>query len=447
VFALALVVYGLSPNVTNYDSYLSFPTAVSLVHSGDLDLDEFSAPLVTGHYGNVAANGHHFDAYPWPVSLLFVPLVVGLDMAQHLGLNPGAQAAVDRNSMGPYQLAMASFVSALAAGLVTHLAERRSTLRGRRRALVAVAIGLGFAFGTSSWSTASRALWQHGPSMVLIALGLILAQRALSRSAAGSSTKVDVGALGLVTGLSYIVRPTNAIVVAAFAGWVLFRQRRHLLAFVAGGGLIAVPWAIVNELSFGSLLPQYHRAGRLALHKTYGEAVLANLVSPSRGLVIFAPVVLVAAAGVVCKVRTRTLDSLDVLAVTVVLAYVLVVSASNEAWWAGHSVGPRFLTDPLPIIALLAVPAVDALVGDAAHPVRPSRRRRAATALLLVALTWSVAVNAEAATMRVTNCWNADPTDINADPGRVWSMRRPQVVLGFITLVERGPRVAVKGTC
>src|SRR5207247_9569316 len=34
-----------------------------------------------------------------------------------------------------------------------------------------------FAFGTSAWSTASRSLWQHGPSMLILAAALLVLSR------------------------------------------------------------------------------------------------------------------------------------------------------------------------------------------------------------------------------------------------------------------------------
>ena len=40
-------------------------------------------------------------------------------------------------------------------------------------ALPAMLVALAFAFGTSAWSTASRSLWQHGPSMLLLGLALL----------------------------------------------------------------------------------------------------------------------------------------------------------------------------------------------------------------------------------------------------------------------------------
>jgi hypothetical protein len=454
VFAVALVGYAVSPNVTNYDSYLAFPTAVSILHSGDLTLDEFDAPAVSGHYGAIERDGRTYDFYPWPVALVFVPVAAVVDVAGLAGVGDGSTALVESDAMGAVSLAAASAVTAAAAALVAFMAARRSQAQARHRNAVGLAVGLVFAFGTASWSTASRSLWQHGPSMALLAGALAVAvgivRRANLREADTPAAGVDRAfvALGALAGAAYAVRPTNAVVVAAFGIWCGLHGLRPLVAYAAGGGLVAVPWMLVNHSTFGDVLPPYHAGGRVAFHADYGEALAANLLSPSRGLFVFAPVAIVALAGVVVAWRSRTIDSLHVLSLAVFVGYLLVVSAGREAWWAGHSIGPRFLTDPLPMLALLAVPVADRIAAarrEATEPAAP--RWTIAVAVVAVAVAASVAVNGGAAVMRSTNCWNTVPTDVNDDPDRVWSLERPQFLAGYLTVLDDGPRAAVLGTC
>jgi hypothetical protein len=448
VFVVALAVYGVSPNVTNYDSYLAFPTAVSILHSGDLSLDEFDAPAITRHYGAIEREGHTYDFYPWPVALVFVPVASVVDIAGVAGVGDGSTALVESDAMGAVSLAAASAVTAAAAALVAFVAVRRSRVPVRHRNTVGLAVGLVFAFGTASWSTASRSLWQHGPSMALLAGALAVAVGIL-RSADSPAAGMDRAfvALGALAGAAYAVRPTNAVVVAAFGIWCGLRGLRPLIAYVAGGVLVAVPWMFVNHATFGDVLPPYHAGGRVAFHADYGEALMANLLSPSRGLFVFAPVAIVALAGVVVAWRSRTLDSLHVLSLAVFVGYLLVVSAGREAWWAGHSIGPRFLTDPLPMLALLSVPVADRIAAGREAPEPTAPRWTIAVAGVAVAVAVSVAVNGGAAVMRSTNCWNTVPRDVNDDPGRVWSLERPQVLAGYMSALDDGPRDAVLGTC
>ena len=84
LFGFVLACYLSAPNITNTDAYLAVPTAVSIVHSANLTLDEFHDPLVREPQGFVTARGH------------------------------GATALVEANTMGPPQLATASLITALA---------------------------------------------------------------------------------------------------------------------------------------------------------------------------------------------------------------------------------------------------------------------------------------------------------------------------------------------
>ncbi|MGH9222387.1 MAG: hypothetical protein ACRD2W_00970 [Acidimicrobiales bacterium] len=436
------VMYCTSPVVTNGDSYLAFPTAVSLVHDGDLDLDEFPGDNVQRHYGRELRRGHSFDGYPWAVSLLLVPAVLAVGGLHAVGaLSRSATDLVRDDAMGLPQLLTASVVTAAVALVLYFLAYERLTGDERRRRRLAVVIALGFATATAAWSTASRALWQHGPSMLLLSVALLLAVRADRRSDGTPAGAAPWFAMGAVLAAANTVRPTNAAPAALFGIWLLVRHRhrRRLVPFLGGALAVAGPWFVVNAASFGTPLPYYSSPGeRLFWHESFGEAAAANLVSPARGLLIFSPViVLLAAAGLVLRFRRREGGLLDAVAVGSVVAQLLIVSASKEAWWAGHSFGPRFMSDVLPFLAYLAIPAVDAVA---------AQRRLVLRVATVATLAWSVLVNAQGAYLRASNCWNVVPKDINADPHRVWSVSDPQVVSGWRTLVE-SPKAAVSGEC
>ncbi len=428
MFLIVAAVYGTSPVVTNGDSYLAFPTAVSLVHERNLDLDEFAVPKVQQHYGIAHYRGHSFDSYPWAVGLFAVPFVLAVDAAHLVGLAPSAPELVRTDRMALGQLASASVVTALVALLVFLIAYERLTGTDERRRRLAVAGALVFALGTAAWSTASRALWQHGPSMLALAVVVLLASR-IERGGASSRTAAMLGA---AVAAAAVIRPTNVLVAGALFVWMALRQRTRLVAFVAGGGCVGAAWFAVNLLTLGTLIPYYNSpARRLVLHDKFLEAVAANLVSTGRGLLVFSPVVLLAIAGLK---RRHTL--LDGLFAAVVVLQLLVVSASREAWWAGHSFGPRFMSDIVPLLFCLALPAVD----------MAAAWRGVKGVALAAAVVWSIAVNAQGAYLHASACWNIQPVNVDADPERVWSLSDPQVISGWRELV-RSPRDAVTGRC
>jgi hypothetical protein len=202
-------------------------------------------------------------------------------------------------------------------------------------------------------------------------------------------------------------------------------------------------------------------------------ALAGNLVSPARGLLIFCPLVVLSVAGVVVRWRAGELTAFwKALAVLPVLHWI-VISAFKH-WWGGDSYGPRFFTDLVPVLVVLALPAVEVLAGWVSPPAMPAtgsaakgsesdgsgsveagtglpadgdaddprvgapsrlRWRRALVALTLAALVWSVAVEAQGAILRSAWCWNNEPIEVDAHPSNLWNWSDPQFARGIRTVI------------
>jgi hypothetical protein len=347
---------------------------------------------------------------------------------------------------------LASAVAALLIAAVAAIAHDRLAAGFRRRRLTVVLVAAGFAFGTGVWSVASRALWQHGPAMLALAVAIGCLQRLTTRPAGPPRGWLAAGA-GAALAVSYAARPTNATAGVVLSVYVAWRHRDLLLRYGAGALAVALPWLAVNLAAFGALLPPYYGGQRVGWHEHLGEALAANLVSPNRGLLVFTPIVFLAPLGLLPSMRSRLragLVPLDrVLALAVVLQW-LAASAYGEKWWAGNSYGPRFLTDALVPLAVLAVPAVATLVDTARSSDDPGRIRRGHRVLAGVAgaaLVWSVFTASQGAVMRATACWHSR-SGLDEDPAQVWSLHPPQALAGIDRLVTTGSlRAAVLDDC
>jgi len=246
------------------------------------------------------------------------------------------------------------------------------------------------------------------------------------------------------------VRPTNAIPVIAITAWILVRHRRLLGYELVGAAVVALPWLSVNLATFGSLLPPYGSANRLALHARYAEALAADLVSPSRGLLIYAPVVLLGVVGLrIAGLRKR--DGLDLTLGACMVAHLMVIAAlptkGSDHWWMGHAYGSRLTTDMMVFAAALAVPCVQWLA-DAWRSPKRSGRKTSTVTLGAVLLGWSVFANSQGALTRTTWCWNVDPVNVDSRPERVWDWSDPQFSLAVRRLAAtRSGREAVLGHC
>jgi hypothetical protein len=453
VFFLTTAVFALSPVITNYDSFATFPTAVSIVNRHTLSLDAYGhVGVLTKSYTVSHAHGHLVTSYPWAVGLFAIPAVIVIDLLHALG-GPSADSVVADQSQvqNLIQLFSASVVTGLACATLALLAYRRLGGPAERRRNWALLCGLAFAFATSAWSTASRALWQHGPSILFLAMALVALDRFFARNAHDQRARVDSIWPPLIAGVciagSVTMRPTNAVALVLVTILVFWKaQRRAAATYAIGVAAVFIPWTLITYHYYGTPLQPYDQASKLGLPSTFFESLAAQLISPSRGLFIFSPIVLVASAGLALAKRRRQISPLEALSSAAIPCY-LVAIALFPVWWAGTSFGPRFMTETLPFFFVLALPFVDWIMAWRAE--RPRARPiiyRVAIICSVVALAFSVLVNAQGGLLRSSICWNLKtPTvaSVDTDPGRVWSWSNPQFVFGVQAIRSEGLRGAI----
>jgi len=92
-----------------------------------------------------------------------------------------------------------------------------------------------------------------------------------------------------------------------------------------------------------------------------------------------------------------------------------VLYACYGVWWGGHTYGPRYLLDVLPLLAPLAAVALS----------RP-RTFPGLGPLMAGALAWSVLVAATGAFFYPHDQWNTDP-DVNRFHERLWDWSDTQI--------------------
>ncbi|MGH9115243.1 MAG: hypothetical protein ACRDWW_05375 [Acidimicrobiales bacterium] len=432
------------PSGMTADSKRAVTVAASMVHFHSIGLDHYR-PLPNGTFAITVVHGHYYPYFPWAVSLFAVPWVVGYDILHRLGVGEGTLAMIRSAHDWPLQVVSMSAVVAVTSVVLFFVAMRLLRLPSlARRRRWALAVALAFAFASPAWSTASRSMWQHGPSMLCLSLALLFALRALDG-------KTGWAGMGAALAAGYAVRPTDSIELGVLLVWVLIAHRRYLVNAVAGAIPPMAVFLAVNDIAYGSLLPPYYSGGsNFSVSHTMLVALAGNLVSPARGLLIFCPLVVLSAAGLYIKWRKGELDWFwRALAVIPVLHWI-VISAFKH-WWGGDSFGPRFFSDLMPVFVVLAMPAVEALAERTAAGVR-SRRTRVAgrrqhprgagwrrhpafASLVAVALCWSFLVNAQGAILRSAWCWNNEPTDVDAHPSKVWSWSDAQFDRGIRRLI------------
>ncbi|NOJ78037.1 hypothetical protein [Myxococcus xanthus] len=414
------------PVYTPFDSKLTLPTTLSLLREGNLDLDEYAPTFKSYRHGLYERDGHLYNYFPLGPSLVAVPMVVLVDgfvrLATPVGtLHPAlakplahwrhiydATGGVDLDAWNGPQRLFASALTALA-GVVMFMLGTALHL-SRQRALLLAAV---FVFCTPLLSTASRALWQHGPSLLCLTLVLLSLVRA-------REAPRHVAWAGIPLALAYVMRPTNSLSVLVLSLYVLWTYPRQAWKFFAGALAVAIPWVAVNLIHYGSVLAPYYEPQRLELSASrVAEALAGNLVSPARGLLVFTPVLLMSAWGLWMDLRARTFTRLHAVLVAVVALHWAAISTFPH-WWAGHSYGPRFFSDMVPYLVFFLVPVVRALQW------KGPEARRGLTATFAVLAVLSLVLHVHGASSRAVYRWNSLPLDVDEHPERLWDWSDPQ---------------------
>jgi hypothetical protein len=427
VFAFSALVYIASPVHVQSDSQWSIPTAISILREGNINLDEYRGAYERLPHGTIRVGEHVYPWYPVAVPLVALPVVAMMEGASRAALavlpHPPPWLVLWEarfNAEGDIRIGYYARTEGFIASLWTALAVALFWAAARRQLelLPTLLVTALLAFGTGLWSTASRVLWQHGPSAAVLAWVVWL----LTQEAPGRRWALR---LGFAAGLAYVLRPTNSLTAVGLLVYLALRRPRALPGYLLGAAVVAVPFCALNLSLYQALLPDYFRPHMLGGdHRHFFEAMAGNILSPARGLLFWTPVALLAVGDAFYRLMRRTLGPAETWMLALVCLHWLTISLLSQ-WWAGHSVGPRLFTDISPYLCWLLV----APTGDAWQRWRQGDRAR--LALLVGVGLWGVLAHAGGALRPAVHHWNDGPPNVDLAPGRVWDWRDPQFLRGL----------------
>jgi hypothetical protein len=287
--------------------------------------------------------GHKVSLYPITAPLLVAPLY--LPAVAYLDVKGWDPMDLDRVARIMEKLS-ASLLAAMSTALLYLLLRRRADPR------LSFLLALAYALGTTTWMIGSQALWQHGMAELLIVAAMFVLT--------GSCNVRRAILAGILCGLIACNRPPDSLIAAALAIYGLWWARRLAPLMVAASTIPAVFLLVYNFGVIGHYAGAYGLIGKASFFQhnaLYGLAVL--LFSPSKGLFVFSPFLLVipiCLPQVFADRRTRAITTaVGIAGVALLLVY------SKADWRQGASWGPRWLTDLLPILFWMLPPAVKSL--------------------------------------------------------------------------------------
>lgn len=398
--ALFLLLYFSVNGDVGSDPKLTLVVTQVFLETGKVYLDPYQDVLLLGQtFRDYVAEariyeseGHYFNYFPAGPSLIASPAVwlAGLF---------GADMLTEDNYT--LQKVLAG-LSVIAVYLVLFRIARYYLADGPSLLIATVSV-----FGSSLLSTLGGAFWSLNLSTLFITLALwVLAREE-------TTGRMRPYLFGLLLFLAYFSRPTAAAFIAPAMVYLLWRSRRYFVRSALVALFLVGLYHTWSYQTYGYFFSDYYSPSRIFIPRTPAYvALLGNLVSPSRGLFIFSPFLILVLVGLIAGWgRLWRLPLLWMCLVWISLHFALIVR--GVIWWGGSSFGPRLLADVFPAFVLLAIYAWRANI----PALSPPARRTAVGAFTLLGVL-SILINAgQGLYNQAAAQWNllVDP-----DPGAGW---------------------------
>ncbi len=399
VALLLLLCYGFFRQVPAWNEYSRYDLTRALVEQGTTRIDAYQQ-----NTGDKAFyDGHYYSDKPPGTSLLGAP-IYAMELAATRAAGTGAP-----DPLTGIQI-QAFFISALPTVLLVLL--MLDLLRKEVGEVWALIVSLGYGLGTIAFPFATMFFGHASATFFLFAAFYVLWRarettgwdwrHGLAGFLAAWAVTVDVStAFGVVLLLLYVMAGARASSRAAAMRW------RALALVIAGAVVPAALFGAYNLASFGSPFRLgYNDLANGGFAAGMGSGILgvgwpslsvaSDLLVGARGLLVLAPWLMLAPAGV-AALRHRDLRREAAVCATMVVAY-LTFNAGYYLPFGGWTPGPRFMLPALPFAALL--------VAWAPRSLRPLTALQIAASVALVLVATVTMPNApEMYTDPLTQLW------------------------------------------
>ena len=421
IFLATFIGYAICIIPAQGDSVWSLHIAESFIRTGNFDLDEYRPLIMPEEYRIEEVQGHLFSVYPLGAPIIAIPFIYALDLFDSLPFCGGVSLSTYLLNQPPDGVVMqlekiiASLLSAVNC-LIIFLLARQYLDIAKSSVLTVI-----FAFGTSTWSVASRGLWQHGPSMLCLTIAiyiLIIAKKKPSL----------VPLAGFPLAFSFLARPTNIISILLLTAYVWFAYRRYWIYYIICLAVILVPFVLYNYSIYHTLLSPYYSPQKLGNNPFQGSALAATLLSPSRGLFIFSPILIWSIYGFYRTIRQYRLGPhhINLYLFGATILHWITISSFGD-WAGGYSIGPRYFTDVIPYLIVFLIPVLDTL--QLSNKTSIAIRIRSIVFICLMG--FSIFVHYRCSTDIEPSLWNSIPVNYYQDQGRLWDWSDVQFLRGL----------------
>jgi len=324
------------------DSRWTLLVSQSLIENSTMRLDKY-ADLEGGYtirsgkqtgYAIEEKNGHYYNFFPMGSSLSSLPFVwVETQLLKkHMKIHSHNKVAQKRISA---TVAVGIF-------LLLYLIASLYIKSGW-----SIAVAFGFWLGTSLSSTLGQGLWSHTFAIFYALISLYLMLKIVRED-----KDIYWVPLGFTLFMAYLSRPTLSLLSVTVVLYLFFNHKKIVAIKTVVLVFLFIGLLVLYSLSeFDQILPSYYMPKRLSSDGVL-TALYANTFSPSRGLFVFSPFLLL--FFITPKDTYRVFKENKTLLIVAgwVITHLFIVSKFPH-WSGGWCYGPRFMSDVLPAIYIL----------------------------------------------------------------------------------------------
>ena len=302
----------------------------SLVLHGDVDLARYSDnPARGSQLGEL--DGHVYSIYGVGISLVAAPIYAVL-------VRTDASESMLQGAIGSIFAAAAAVVLGLVLLELVPVA-------------IAVSATLAFALGTTMWPVASMGLFQQGPVVFLVSVGLV---------GLFSSKGYGPAIAGAGFASAAFVRPTVAISCAVVGAYFFTRGRRSAVSFAAGAFLPLFALVFSNRWIWGTWLEGGYAHHGVGFNADAPTSFVGLTIGWWRGVFVYSPFLALGVVGFVLALGNvredfeRRLTALGVASLATLLFY-----SKWDDWGGGiNQFGYRLQLEIVPYLVVLGAFAV-----------------------------------------------------------------------------------------
>ena len=393
----------------------------NILENHNLYLDDYAT-----YYKNICftyflaeGRGHFISAYPIVTPILITPLYAILYIIMKIIdypidiFNPGFRLIImlmEKTSASLIASASSVFIFLTVKELTNH-----------KNAIVSVII---FAIATNTWAISSQGLWQHGTVELLLSMMIYL----IIINEKNKNMRY-IFYLGFLSGLFIFNRPSESILLLPILYYIFkLNQKSVLLYYFCFMMLSSAPFILYNFYFFDNLFGGYSSLLSLfTFNSQIAIRFIGLLISPSRGLFIYTPILLLSLFGFL-KIRKISNENIKlvlfIFAPSIILQILLY--SCFKVWWAGWSYGPRFLTGMLPILIIF----LSLYLEEHIDFNRLNIKKALSISLIFILLLISIFVQIVGVFYYPSGSWDADP-NIDLHPERLWDWEDTQIMRSF----------------